>query len=104
MSTTTAFRNDSDKVVKFKIWGDPNMAPSEYVVEPGAIVHVPNGYSGNFMKRRAPGCVRVDENPEPPKKAEGAKPEEKPEEKPEDSSPLKGLEGKSKGGKGKGKQ
>lgn len=65
MSVTKTFKNTSDKTVEFKIWKDTNQAPYEYSVAPGEEVEVPQGYAGNFIKRRAPGLTACDELPEP---------------------------------------
>lgn len=91
---TKRYRNDSDKNVKFKIWGDPNMPPAEYDVAPGEECDIPAGYAaGSFVSRRAPGLVPAD-TPRPvaaePEPAPEPEPEpEKAEEKPaEEEKPL----------------
>jgi len=62
---TKRFKNTGKTNAKFKIWGDPNMAPKEYDVAPGEECDIPLGYAGNFIKRRAPELVALDKLPAP---------------------------------------
>lgn len=104
MGPTKRFRNTSNKAVQFTIWGNANMPPTKYNVEPGGECDVPAGYAGNFMKRRAPGMTAVEDLPteEPTPPAPPAPPEPEPEEEPtpEPASPLAGF-GKKKGKRGR---
>lgn len=89
------FKNEGDTVCCFKIWGDPNMAPVEYAVEPGDTCEVPAGYAGNFMKRRAPQMVKVDPTAPPAPKPE-PKPEPEAKAEPKEKKLFKNV-GKKKG-------
>lgn len=77
---TKRYRNDGPTSAKFKIYGQPGMAPVEFDVAPGEECDIPVGYcQGTFLKRRAPGLVSADS----PRKESESKIEAK-ESKPEE--------------------